>query len=294
MGMAPLSIHQGKRLTSATAYLTNAPPNLTIISSTLVANIIFEGKKAVGVKSTSGISYHARKEVIISGGSINTPQLLLLSGVGPKAELEKHDIPIVHDLPMVGQNLQDHCFSSIGIAIQKDVGTDELQSPSPMGWSKLPAVLTSPEFKALPTETKDFLTKPTTPHYEICSVRSLISPPNNAHFLTNQPQHTPSDFLLYTPGPSASFMGAISLVMNPQSRGTVTLRSSNPADAPVIDPKFLDHPFDQRVMIEGLRETMRLLSTPVYAPKTIEWVGPNLDSDEGAILVSTISLSRIL
>lgn len=75
------------------------------------------------------------------------------------------------------------------------------------------------------------------------------------------------------------------LVMNPQSRGSVTLQSSNPATAPLIDPKFLSHPFDRRVIIEGMREMMRLLSAPVFAESTLEKLGPEDDSDE-AILVS--------
>lgn len=72
--------------------------------------------------------------------------------------------------------------------------------------------------------------------------------------------------------------------MNPQSRGTVTLRSPDPSDAPLIDPRFLTHPYDQRVVIEGTRQTLRLLSAPVYAKDTVKTVGPENDSDE-AILV---------
>lgn len=73
--------------------------------------------------------------------------------------------------------------------------------------------------------------------------------------------------------------------MNPQSRGTVTLRSADPAEPPLIDPKFLTHPFDCRVMIDGIRETQRMFSAPVFATKTIEKLGPENDSDE-IILVS--------
>jgi choline dehydrogenase-like flavoprotein len=78
------------------------------------------------------------------------------------------------------------------------------------------------------------------------------------------------------------------LIMNPQSRGTVTLRSSDPTAAPIIDPKFLSHPFDRRVMIEGLRETRRILSAPVFAANTVEKLGPEDDSDD-AIWVSLTS-----
>jgi choline dehydrogenase-like flavoprotein len=75
------------------------------------------------------------------------------------------------------------------------------------------------------------------------------------------------------------------LVFNPQSRGTVTLRSSDPSTKPVVDPRFLTHPFDRRVIIDGVRETMRMLSAPVYAAHTVQKLGPKDDSDE-AIWVS--------
>jgi choline dehydrogenase-like flavoprotein len=73
--------------------------------------------------------------------------------------------------------------------------------------------------------------------------------------------------------------------MNPQSRGTITLQSSNPNDAPLIDPKFLTHPYDRRVITEAVRESTRMLGAPVFAKNTTERLGPKDDSDEG-ILVS--------
>jgi choline dehydrogenase-like flavoprotein len=92
--------------------------------------------------------------------------------------------------------------------------------------------------------------------------------------------------LSYEEGPEEQFLGSMCLIMNPQSRGNITLESAEPLAAPLIDPRFLSHPYDQRVMIEGIREVMRILSAPVYATRTIEKVGPRGESDE-AILVST-------
>jgi hypothetical protein len=168
--MGPISVHNGQRLTSATAYLASVPPNLTILSNTLISNIIFDGTKAIGVKAISGTCFYGKREIIISGGAINTPQLLLLSGVGPVEELQKHSIPVTKDLPMVGQNLQDHCFASIGIAMRSEGNPEIMQSPSPMGWAKLPTVLKSSEYHNLPLETQEFLLQPTTPIFEVCTV----------------------------------------------------------------------------------------------------------------------------
>jgi len=109
---------------------------------------------------------------VVSGGALNTPQILMLSGIGPKEELRKHGIHVVQDLPMVGQNLEDHCFSPIGISLEqneKTIGGN--QSPSPMGWFKLPSVLSSAEYEGISPRMKKFLDKPTVPIFEISTVR---------------------------------------------------------------------------------------------------------------------------
>ena len=135
MGMGSVCIHESRRLTASIAYLSQPPSNLTIYTDSAVAKVLLTGQKATGVRTTDGRIFYSEKEVIISGGAINTPQIFMLSGVGPKEELEKHGIPILHDLPQLGKNLQDHCFSSIGIVMEKDLNTitGAQQSPTPMG-----------------------------------------------------------------------------------------------------------------------------------------------------------------
>lgn len=115
MGMASVCIYQGKRVTAANAYLSHTPPNLTIMTNVLVAKVLFEDRRAIGVKINDGREFLAHKEVVLSGGALNTPQILLLSGVGPADELAKHDIPMILDLPNVGKNLQV-CPAALEIA----------------------------------------------------------------------------------------------------------------------------------------------------------------------------------
>ncbi|KAF1994742.1 GMC oxidoreductase [Amniculicola lignicola CBS 123094] len=263
MGMGTVCIAKGIRATSASAYLSNPPANLKILPNAPVRRILFEGKRAIGVETTHNRRLLARKEVIISGGALNTPQILMLSGIGPYYELAKHNIPIVHDVPMVGQNLQDHCVSTTGIVVQKVTipSGPPSQSPTPMGWFKLPAVEASPEFHALPARIQRHIQKPTVPMMEIAS-------------------HSPPHFFQATPTESTDIFGAICLLMNPQSTGTVTLRSSDPFDSPIIDPNFLSHPFDRRALIEGTREVMRILSAPVYDSRTLGKLGAQDRSDE--------------
>jgi choline dehydrogenase-like flavoprotein len=101
-------------------------------------------------------------------------------------------------------------------------------------------------------------------------------------------KHTPPLFLGLSGdyGNDKTFLGCICLVDVPQSRGTVTLRSRNPNDKPLIDPKFLTHPYDRRAMIEGLRYATKVLKAPIYKEKTIEFIGPKDDTDE-ALWVSS-------
>lgn len=263
MGMGSVCIAKGIRETSASAYLSRPPPNLKILLNAQIARILFDGKRALGVETVDRRKLLARKEVILSSGALNTPQILMLSGIGPADELKKHGISLLRESPLIGQNLQDHCFSPTGIVLKKDTSLPAgplAQSPTPMGWFKLPNVLSSVEFKDLHRRVRNHIHKPTVPIVELAM--------------------PPTSFLNYDLKPSEAYFGAICLIMNPQSRGTVTLRSSNPLDAPIVDPKFLTHPFDRRVLIEGVREMLRIMSAPVYFSRTLQRLGPKDDSDD--------------
>ncbi|MDE2137996.1 MAG: choline dehydrogenase, partial [Gammaproteobacteria bacterium] len=112
-GRMDMTVAQGRRASAANAYLRPAMgrANLTVMTHALVTRVLFEGRRAVGVEFRRGERVEvarAAREVILSGGPINTPQLLKLSGVGPGSELAQWGIPVVHDLPGVGENLQDH------------------------------------------------------------------------------------------------------------------------------------------------------------------------------------------
>jgi len=171
--MGSVCIAKGIRATSASAYLSQPPPNLKILVNASVARVLFKNKRADGVECNDGRRLFARKEVILSGGALNTPQTLKLSGIGPAEELQQHGIALVHELPMVGENLQDHCFSTVGIALEKDANLPAgppSQSPTPMGWFKLPSVESSSEFQQLPTRVQEHMRKPTVPAMEIATV----------------------------------------------------------------------------------------------------------------------------
>lgn len=176
LGMGAVSCYNGKRVTAATAYLTNPPPNLTIVTNAHVSKIVLEGKKAMGAQTVDGRSFSARNEVVVSGGALNSPQQLLLSGIGPRDELEKHGIPVHHELPLVGRTLRDHCLSSIGIVVKHGPEFEEDQVPvfpSPMAFLKSESSLKSQEYGKLSFEVQRLLQYPTVPSFEIATVCSM-------------------------------------------------------------------------------------------------------------------------
>lgn len=170
MGMGTVCIYGGVRISAADAFLSDIPPNLIILPSCVVAKVLMNGAKAQGVQSADGRAFLANKEVVLSGGSINSPQLLQLSGVGPPEFLESAGIDVVHELPQVGKNLQDHCFSVAGIVTNDDPESIGKQSPSPMGWFKLDALRRSAEYSDLPAATRRHLQQPTVPDWELVTV----------------------------------------------------------------------------------------------------------------------------
>jgi len=125
-GRMDMTVGGGRRCSAANAYLKPAMrrPNLKVLTHALATRIVFEGRRAVALEYTHGGATHRvriNRELILSGGPINSPQLLKLSGVGPPAELRALGIPVVHDLPGVGENLQDHLEFYFQVACKEPV-----------------------------------------------------------------------------------------------------------------------------------------------------------------------------
>ncbi|KAL8676377.1 MAG: hypothetical protein Q9186_007101, partial [Xanthomendoza sp. 1 TL-2023] len=265
LGVLQSSIANGNRVTAATALLSNAPENLTVLTGQVVEKVICDGQKIMGV-ATGSETILARKEVILSAGALDTPKILLLSGIGSKPELEKLDITCTKDLPGVGKNLHDRLFMEL-VTVRKP-GTphrtsylpsspenlDEARKqwaqdetgpfsefflPQMIGYIKSKSLVESQEFKSLDSEVQAALQAKTSPHLELIS--HILSPS--------------------VASPEQYLAGAVSF-MSLQSSGTVALRSKDSSDAPVVDPKFLDAAFDKRVAIEAVREALKFLNSP--------------------------------
>ncbi|KAI9718202.1 MAG: hypothetical protein M1812_004192 [Candelaria pacifica] len=288
MGVPPSTSSSGRRVTAASAYLENTPKNLTIVTNSPVIRIFFEGKKAAGVES-NGKQFFASEEVILSAGAIDSPKILLLSGVGPEAELRSHGIDVLKDLPGVGKNLHDH--NIVPLIVVQTPGTNDrpaffddtkavaaareqwlkdytgplasFYSAMTMGFFKSDVVLHSEEFKALPKATRDFLLRETVPHFEIGGGIPRLP----IEIDDTQEGETTATYEAFW--------------MNPQSVGEIKLQSSSPKDLLLMDPKVLSHPFDRRVAIETVRTAMRLIETPLLAKHTLRYAAvPKSKTDE--------------
>ncbi|KAI2473843.1 GMC oxidoreductase [Annulohypoxylon bovei var. microspora] len=286
MALGVNSTWKGVRSTAADL-LKPAPENLTVITNSPVQRIILEGKKAIGVES-NGKKYLASKEVILSAGTLNNPQILMHSGIGPKAQLEKYGIPVVQDVPAIGQGLRDHMF--VPLVYQRTAGETDRPSfygdkeamasaleqwkkdgSGPwakfscellIGWFKLAHLAELPEFQALPEAERNYQNHPTVPSYEI---------------ITHFPIHW---FIPDFPDSSLNYSCLLVFLFNAQSRGEVTLQSADPDAPPRIDPKFLSTPYDQRIAVEVLKEAHRFTRSEGYARDTVATIaGPAGDSD---------------
>ena len=224
----------------------------------------------------------------MSAGALNTPKLLLLSGIGPASELQKHSIPVRLDLPVVGRGLKDHhhitpawiraadttdrpayyrspSLQAAARAQWEIDGTGPLSEIScvhTVGFFKSDAIYQSDEFKALPEERQRHLLKPTVPLYEI--------------FLNG-----PIPEQLLSPSTAQPLTSVFILVLNPENSGTVTLSSPDPAEPPLYDPKFFSNPFGRRVAIEATRETMAVIESAAFQKDTVGMLhGPKSSSEE--------------
>jgi len=257
VGAYQVTHRNGERFSAAKAYLTPnlGRPNLTVITGAHTTRVLFEGRRAVGVEFRRAgrlEQARARHEVLLCAGALQSPQVLLLSGVGPGAELIRHGIGVVHDLPGVGRNLHDH------IDAVQVVAAPQLKETFGLSGAALLRVLAGiREWRArrsgmLTTnfaETGAF----------IKSDASEPIPDLQLHFVIAK---------LIDHGRQTVFGHGYSAhvcVLRPQSRGSVTLASADPFAAPRIDPNFLDHPDDLRRLVRGFRLMREILNQPSLA-----------------------------
>ena len=253
-GVYQTTTRNGRRCSAATGYLKPAlgRKNLTVETRCMVRRIVFEGARAVGVEYASdGKPRVARagSEVLVAAGAIGTPKIMMLSGVGPAKHLRSHGIDIVRDLPGVGENLNDHFGIDIVAELKSHVSLDKYKKWNWAAWAGLQyALFRSGPIASNVVEGGAFW------H----SGPSGGAPDLQFHFLAAAGAEAG------VPGVSSGASGITlnSYTLRPKSRGTVRLRSSDPAAPPLVDPNFLAEPEDLKIGVEGVRTSREIFGQP--------------------------------
>jgi choline dehydrogenase len=274
VGPYQLTVRKTRRCSTAVAYLRPAlkRPNLRVEMHALARRILFDGKRAVGLEfAQDGATkrIRARREVLLAGGSIQSPQLLQLSGVGPAALLREHGIDLVHELPGVGDNLQDHLGCRVIYKVKKRNTLNEIsRSWVRRGMTGLEyffagrgALMMGAAPIGLFAKTREGLESPDVQYQFLAG--SLDQP--------GKPMH---------PFPGCSL---VCIPCRPESRGWLRIRSSDPATLPAIQPNYLSTRGDRETMIAALKIARRIFQTPTMQRFVVSefWPGSEVDTDEG-------------
>ncbi len=282
LGVYQVTQINGERCSAARAYLhpllsdTGRRLNLEVITGATAERILFDGRRATGASIRYRgelINFTATREVIVCGGAINSPQLLMLSGIGDAAQLRQHGIEPVHHLPGVGQNLQDHPDFIFGFASP----STELIGFTPSGLVRMLGEMWRYGWRRRGMLTTNFAE---------CGGFLKLSPASptpdiQLHFVVALVEDHARK-LNYRHGFSCHVC-----LLRPKSRGSIRLASSRAADAPLIDPAFLQHEDDLEQMVQAFRLTRKLLRAPAltaHASKEMFTAGIETDDDIRRVL----------
>ncbi len=281
VGNYQITTHKGQRMSSSRAYLwpIRNRSNLTVVKKALATKIMIKDNKAYGVEYSKSGRLHqviANREVILSAGSINSPQLLQLSGVGPKEVLEAASVQLIHESPAVGKNLQDHLGVSYFYKSKVPTLNDQLRPLMAKIYQGLRYVLTRTGPLSLSVNqsggfirTREDLDKPNIQLYFSPVSYSLESPDRRA---------------MMSPDPFSAMLLGISNC-NTNSRGTVRIKNNNPFTHPIIEPNYLSHNDDIRDLLEGVKVLRKLAKTNSFRSVIGDEFrpGPECQTDEQMI-----------
>ena len=263
VGVSPTNNLDGVRMSAAITHLNPMRHclNLTVRGGVFVRKVLFEGSKAIGVEAESGGEVFTLEgdRVVLSAGAIRSPQMLMLSGIGPKDELEQFGIPLVQELPGVGQSLWNHLSAHATFKVKDDI--------------TLTAGLDAPHFSVHYTsegskEVNDMVLRTST----VVDEREERSPGVRARYLTGD----------VPPDRAARITCTLGL---PEGSGYVRLASADPGVQPSFNYCYLQHPDDMRRVREGLRFGISLLESPAYKAIVDHRISPTDDilADDDAL-----------
>ncbi|WP_340119887.1 GMC family oxidoreductase N-terminal domain-containing protein [Pelagibius sp. 7325] len=281
-GAYHLTIKDGLRMSAARAYLRPARrrANLRIETGAEATRILFEGRRAVGIEYRQGghsVTARAGAEVILCAGAVNTPKLLLLSGIGPAEELQALGIAPRVDSPAVGRHLQDHF--DVGLIYRTTVPTlnNQLYPWWGKAWAGMNYLLARRGPLALSLNQAGGFFR-SRPDLDRPNIQLYFSP---LSYLKAPPGTRP----LMNPDPYAAFNMSIS-PCRPTSRGFLRLRAADPTDSPEIHPGYLDTDQDRQDVLAGLHFLRRLAATPALSALIAEEIRPRPDGDDDESLLA--------
>ena len=262
VGFMQHSIKNGRRHSAFVAFVKPVlnRPNLTVRTDCLVEKVLFDGHTAIGVavrEKGARTAYAAKREVILSGGAINSPQLLMLSGVGPGADLRRHAIPQVLDSPGVGRNLQDHFYIHTGWRATADSSYNAKLVGLQKYWEGLKYLMTRRGYLALGSSQVAAFVK-SGPAEDRADLQISFRP------MTFQYNANGTVAVENRPG-----MGVSVYQLRPKTTGSVTLRSADASDKAVCTPHFLTDEYDIGAMISGIRQIRQIMTTEPIASRVV-------------------------
>jgi choline dehydrogenase len=279
MGLRQVSIRGGTRVTTANALLGPAlgRPNLTVLTGTQATRIVLDGRRAVAVEARSAgadLTVKAHREIVLAAGAFQSPQLLMLSGIGDGEHLTDLGIAVRHDLPGVGRNLHDHLASPVHMRMQNSASYGVSLRAMPRNlWNIAEYLL----FRRGPLANNVFESAAF-----VKSIPGLDKPDLQLVF---QPAKRPGPSFPYPVGHGF----AISPVgLYPMSRGRVTLASPDPFEAPLIDPNLLCAPEDLTPLIRGIRLARKIFASQAFAKYQAEETSPGSAAESDADLAAHV------
>jgi choline dehydrogenase len=251
------TISNGRRMSVAQCYLApvRARRNLRIRTRALTQRLIFDGTRCRGVEFKIGdrtITAHARKEVVLSAGAINSPQLLELSGVGRREVIAAQGIDMRHELPGVGENLRDHLAPRL---ITRINGAGVTYNDRMQGLGRAREAL------RYLRDRSGFMSIPSAPLLAFARTRpELAAPDLQIHFVPFAVENIQTRSLMKEPGMTCTFYQ-----LRPESKGSIHIKSPDPAQYPAIRFNFLSDPLDRQTLVDGMRVARGILGSPAMA-----------------------------
>ena len=283
-GLFQFTIKDGKRHSTAQAFLKPIlhRKNLHVVTQAHVKRIVIENDKAIGVevlKNGSTDILKAKKEILLSAGSFGSPQILMLSGIGSKEELAKHNIVLKKELEGVGKNLHDHLMFGIS-ALSTWKGTmNNVLKPMNQVKHLLNFIMSKKgPFTISPLEANAFIK--TTPSVSQPNIQLMFVP---GHMGNDNDKANGTDVYKPETYPNIDGFTILPVLLQPKSRGFVGLQSANPLDAPIIQPNYLKEEADRDVLITAFKQTRELFFTEAFKPYMKKLFYPEKADTEDAI-----------